>query len=371
MIHITQLMASPFYGGPERQIVGLARHLPADCETTFLTFAEDGRSQALLDEVRRLGFRGETLAHNFPRVGRCVAEIADRLRELKTDIVCCNGYKPDILGWRAARRVNLPVVIVSHGWTAATWKVRVYEAVDRWVHRRVEAVVSVSASQSGKVRAAGVAADKNITIVNAVGDEAFADAESVYRENLLGLFAHRPRVVIGAAGRLSPEKGFGQLVEAASALPAEHKDVGIVIFGDGPLRGELTRRIAELGLSDRVVLAGFRGDVGKFLPHLDLAAIPSYTEGLPVILLELLAAAVPIVATRVGGIPEVIDDGVTGRLVAAGRPDELARSLGAMLADVDSRRRMAEAGREVVKTRFTCRNQAAEYYALFQRLASA
>ena len=370
MIHITQLMASPFYGGPERQIVGLARHLPADCETTFLTFAEGGRSQALLDEVRKLGFRGDTLMRNFPRVGRCVAEIADRLRESKTDIVCCNGYKPDILGWRAARRAKIPVVIVSHGWTAATWKVRVYEAADRWVHRRVDAVVSVSASQADKVRAAGVAAEKNVTIVNAVGDEAFAAADSAYREKLLGLFTHRPRFVIGAAGRLSPEKGFGQLVEAAPSLLAEHKDVGIAIFGDGPLRGDLTRRIDELGLRDRVVLAGFRGDVGKFLPHLDLAAIPSYTEGLPVILLELLAAAVPVVATRVGGIPEVIDDGVTGRLVAAGRPEELARSLGAMLSDVDSRRRMAEAGREVVRTRFTCRKQAEEYHALFRRLVN-
>ena len=170
---IVQLMASPFFGGPERQILGLARHLPAEYETRFLTFAEGGKSHAFVDEVRATGFEIEVLAHNFPHVGRCVHEIAGRLRELRADVLVTSGYKPDILGWRAARVAGIPIVIVSHGWTSATWKVRIYERLDRWVHTKADAVVSVSEAQAAKLRAAGVPDERNHEISNAIGEEAF------------------------------------------------------------------------------------------------------------------------------------------------------------------------------------------------------
>ena len=252
---IVQLMASPFFGGPERQILGLARHLPAEYETHFLTFAEGGKSQALVDEVRPAGFEIDVLTHNFPRVGRCIREIADRLRELRTDVLATSGYKPDILGWRAARIAGIPIVIVSHGWTAATWKVRIYERIDRWVHARADAVVSVSEAQATKVRAAGVADERNHEIPNAIGEEAFASADPANRIALVGMFKHAPTCIVGAAGRLSPEKGFDVLIDAAAVLCASRSDVGVVIFGDGPLRGDLERRIAtRMGLGPRAVL---------------------------------------------------------------------------------------------------------------------
>ena len=175
-MRVMQLMASPFYGGPERQMLGLARHLPAEYETVFLTFAEGGKSGALLDEVRRHGFMGETLINNFPRVGRCVAEIAERLRSLRADVVCCSGYKSDILGWRAARRVGIPVVIVSHGWTAATWKVVANELLDRLVLRWMDRVVCVSAAQAARVRRAGVPSGRVVVIRNAIDMSSFAIA---------------------------------------------------------------------------------------------------------------------------------------------------------------------------------------------------
>src|SRR5262245_30912269 len=117
---IVQLMASPFFGGPERQMLGLARHLAAPYRTAFLTFPERGLAQPLLQEVRRHGFDGAALRHNFPDVRRAAAEVAGHLRRLRADVLCCSGYKPDILGWRAARQAGVPVVSISHGWTAAT-----------------------------------------------------------------------------------------------------------------------------------------------------------------------------------------------------------------------------------------------------------
>src|SRR5918911_1269729 len=100
-------MASPFVGGPERQVLGLAGSLPAEYRTMFLSFAEGGRCQPFLDEARSQGFEAVALSHNVPHYRRCVQEIAAHLRRVRADVVCCNGYKPDILGWRAARRAGL------------------------------------------------------------------------------------------------------------------------------------------------------------------------------------------------------------------------------------------------------------------------
>lgn len=367
-MRVVQLMASPFFGGPERQMLGLSRALRPDVETLFLTFAEGGKAQPLVDEVRRAGMAAEMLTNNFPAISRCAREIADRLTAWKADVVCTSGYKPDILGWLASRRCGVPQVIVSHGWTAATWKVRMYEAIDRFVHRKADAVVSVSEGQAAKVRATGVPAERMTTIVNAVGSDAFAAADPSYAAMLREMFSRPVRWILGAAGRFSPEKGMDTLVEAAAILGKTHPDAGVVIFGEGPTRPDLEERIGRHGLNDRVVLAGFRGDVGKFLPHLDVGVLPSNTEGLPVILLEMLAAGRPVVATSVGGIPEVIADGSTGWLVPAGQPETLAKKLAAVLDD-DSRGRVGEAGRAVVRERFGVERQAKAYQELLSRVA--
>src|SRR5438105_1016139 len=130
-MHVVHLMASPFVGGPERQVLGLARHLPATVRTSFLSFSERGLARPFLEEARRQGYEATELQRNTPRFTACIREVAENLRRTRADLLCCSGYKPDLIGWRAARRVGIPVVAIAHGWTAATLKVRFYEALDR------------------------------------------------------------------------------------------------------------------------------------------------------------------------------------------------------------------------------------------------
>jgi glycosyltransferase involved in cell wall biosynthesis len=367
-MHVVQLMASPFFGGPERQMLGLAQALPADYRTTFLSFSERGLCRDMLKEVQRRGFDGIELQYNFPNIRRAVQEVAGHLRRLEGDVVCCSGYKPDVIGWLAARQAGVPVVSVSHGWTGATMKVCLYEALDRLVLRWVDAVVCVSEGQAVKVRRTGARAENIHVIKNAVSLQQFGDPDSRYRRELEALFPTPPRRIVGAAGRLSPEKGFEKLVEAAATVVKADPAVGFVIFGEGPLRGELTRSIARLNLSDHVVLPGFRADLEKVLPNFDLVALPSYTEGLPVIVLEALAARVPVVATAVGGVPEVIEDGVCGCLVPPGDAAALARCIAATLRDDDQRLAMGQRGRQRVTEQFTFAAQREAYLRLFQKL---
>lgn len=365
---VVHLLASPFFGGPERQMLGLARALPADYRSVFLTFAEKGKSQALLEQVRRHGFEGLALVHNTPRFRLAAAEIAQQLRRLQADILVCSGYKPDILGWLAARQVGLPVISVSHGWTAATWRVRCNEFLDRLVLHGMDAVVCVSEAQADRVRRAMVPEKRIVVIRNAIDHEAFAPRDPAYGPRLHEFFADPPEKIVGGIGRLSPEKGFDQLVTAAAQVVRDDPKVGFVLFGDGPLHADLTRQIEALGLAGRCVLAGFRDDVTRFLPHLDLVVLPSHTEGLPVVVLEAQAAGVPVVATAVGGTPEAIADGITGFLVPPRDIDSLARRIREVLADDRRRREMGQAGRQRMADEFTFAAQSGEYQQLFQRL---
>ncbi len=368
-MNVVHLMASPFVGGPERQALGLARALPAPYRTTFLSFAERGLCRPLLEEARRHGFEAVQLEHNAPHFVRAAGEVAGHLRRLRADVLLCSGYKPDVVGWLAARRTGTPAVAVAHGWTAATWKVRLNEALDRRVMRRMDCTVCVSEAQAVKVRAAGVAPQRVAVIRNAIDPEPFDAPDPAAREELHAFFREPRTHVVGAAGRLSPEKGPEVFVEAAALVAREEPGAGFILFGDGPLREDLKRRITARGLEGQFVLAGFRADLGRFLPHWDVAVLPSYTEGLPVIALEAQAAGVPVVATAVGGTPEAVEDGGSGHLVPPGDAAALAERVVRLLRRDAERTALGARARQRVRDEFTFDSQAAQYCRLFERLA--
>jgi len=288
-------------------------------------------------------------------------ELAGRIRELGVDVLCCHGYKADLIGLLAGRRAKVPVIAMSHGWTAETWKVRVYEALDRACLRRMDRVVCVSEGQAEKVRRAGVRPDRVTVIRNAVRAERFDRSDAADRHVMEAMFPQAPERIVGSAGRLSPEKGFGVLVEAAAIVARSDPGAGFIHFGDGPLREAISRRIEELGLERRFILAGFRDDLDRFLPHWDLSVLPSFTEGLPTVVLESYAAGIPVVATAVGGTPEAVADGVDGYLVPPGDPIALARRILDLLKDEDKRRDMGLLGRDRVRAEFTFGAQAIRF----------
>jgi glycosyltransferase involved in cell wall biosynthesis len=366
-MNIVHLTASTFFGGPERQMLGLAKAM-ADERSIFLTFREGDRCREFLAACKREGFPGYALHRDTPRFRACIAEIADYLTRLQAGVLLCHGYKSDILGRWAARRVGIPVLSVSRGWTGESFRVRVYEAIDRWFLRYMDKVVAVSEAQAQRVLKAGVPRAKVCTIPNAVDVERFATPDPLYRQKLERFFRQPRSRIVGAAGRLSPEKGFDVLIAAAERVVRAGDDVGFVIFGDGPCKATLQQQIAQLGLNGSIILAGFRGDLDRFMPHFDLIALPSYTEGMPNVVLEAFAAGVPVVATAVGGVPEVVDENVSGFLCPPGDADALADRLDAALALDEELRDMGMAGRDRVLQDYSFTAQANRYLDLFDDL---
>lgn len=176
--------------------------------------------------------------------------------------------------------------------------------------------------------------------------------------------------LIVTVARLSYEKGLPTLIEAARVVTQRHPTATFVIVGDGPMKAELETRIAVANLCRRVRLAGFRADVPDVLAAADMFCMPSYMEGLPIALLEAMAAELPVVATGVGGIPELLAAKETGIRVTPHRPDELAEAIDRLLEDPALMARMGKAGRARVTEHFSVDVVAEEYTALYEALAS-
>ena len=367
-MNIVHLTASTFYGGPERQILGLSHALADEDKTTVLTFSEDGRCRFFLAEAKRQEVEATAVAHDTPRLREAVADVTAHVERCKADVLLCHGYKADLLGRLAARRAGVPVVSVSRGWTAESWRIRLYEAIDRVHLRWMDQIVCVSEAQAQKARRTGAPRQRVRVIHNAVDPERFYDLDALYRAKMLRYFRTPPRRIVGAAGRLSPEKGFSVLIAAAQHVVRRDPSVGFLVFGEGACRARLLRQIAQAGLSRSFILGGFRPDLDRFLPFFDLLALPSYTEGMPNVVLEAFAAGVPVVSTAVGGAPEVVEHGVNGFLVKPGDAEAMADRIGEALASEDRLRDMGLQGRQRVHDEFTFAAQARGYRRLFAEL---
>lgn len=362
-MNLVHLTSSTFFGGPERQMLGLAEHLPDSVRTTFLSFPEGGRADAFLDVVRSHGFGAATLHNDFPKLRATANELAGLLHDC--DLLLCHGYKANVLGRIAARRNRIPCVAVSRGWTGEDRKVKAYEWLDRRHLRFMDRVVCVSEGQAEKVRRWCGVPEKRLRVIrNSARLSAFERRDPAARWKLMELYAAPPERIVLAAGRLSPEKGFHVLVEAAAQVP----EARFVLFGEGSLRPELERRVSELGLADRFVMPGFRTDLDSLIAAADVVVLPSFTEGLPNVALEASAAGVPVVATAVGGTPEVIADGETGFLVPPGQPAAIAAKLNQLVNDSVLRSRFGAAGKQRMIDRFTFDAQADAYMQLFAEL---
>jgi glycosyltransferase involved in cell wall biosynthesis len=212
-----------------------------------------------------------------------------------------------------------------------------------------------------------VSADRCLLVENAIDTDDYrrrTDVATAKRREGLA----PDRLVIGAVGRLSAEKGFDVLIRAGERLVQAGHELDVVIAGDGGAEPQLRALIAKLGLQDRVRLVGHRGDPRGLYEAMDLFVLSSYREGLPNVVLEAMAMGVPVVATRVAGVPRLVRDGDNGVLVEPGSADGLAAAIAPLLADAGGRARLAAAGRRTVAADYSFARRMDRVRDLFDRL---
>jgi glycosyltransferase involved in cell wall biosynthesis len=321
-------------GGPERLLLDQCAGGAREVEAVVASFREGGGPHPFLEAAEREGVAAVAIPQRSSYDPRLVARLRRVVGTVAPDVVVSHDYKADLLAAAALRGRGPAFVAVVHGYTAEDAKIRAFEAVDRRVLRRAHAVVAPSESVAAVLVAAGVEAARVRVVENGVAVERVAAAAAAGREPLRREWRIAPgeRVVL-ALGRTSPEKGQDVLLDAFASLPASAAaPLRLVVVGDGALRPALEARAAELG-AGRVLFAGWRDDPHACLGAADVFALPSRREGLPLALLEAMAAALPIVATDVGGVSQALDGGRCGVVVPAGRPDALAAALSSVLGD--------------------------------------
>jgi glycosyltransferase involved in cell wall biosynthesis len=344
------LSAGSGYGGAEKLAYELALRLdPARFVSYLCTIraTEPSRRQSDDRDARELanaGVRVLTLDQPGPLLltPRAWARLYAMLVKESIDIVHAHMPRASVPGALLARLARVPVV-VSHEHGSALEGKRVRTFLDREVVARLSTVI-VAVSEWDRrnlIAHERIAPDLIRVLANGIAP---ADA----------LPSHAPapalaRTVgthlIGAVGRLYPEKGYAHLIEAVALLRDSGYPVRCVILGEGPQEAELRDLIARLGVGEQVQLLGRRDDVEQIVRELDVAVLCSVREGSPLAMLEYMAAGAPIVATAVGGLPELIEDGVHGVLVAAADPQALCLGIARLLDDRALAARLGAAAR--------------------------
>jgi len=237
----------------------------------------------------------------------------------------------------------------------------------RWKHRQVDCFIAASEAIRRMLVADGIPAERTTTVHEGIDLRHVQTAPPVNVHEAFWLPHGAP--VIGNVAALVPHKGQRHLIEAAHLVVREMPDARFVILGEGELRDALERQVREYHLEKHVLLPGFRTDVLGCIKSFDLFAMSSVTEGLGTSLLDAMACGRPIVATRAGGIPEIVEDGVQGLLVEPRDHQAMARAIVMLLRDEPRRRAMGDAGLVRVRTRFTVEQMVEQTAAVYARVA--
>jgi glycosyltransferase involved in cell wall biosynthesis len=354
--HVAYLVQGMATGGLERVVLYLARDMVArGHRVTICCYDQRGEMAA---EAEAAGAAVSVLPRKSGLDLGYVGRLADWLRKQGVDVLHMHNETALFYGTMAGRRVGVPVLIYTEhdGVFPRRWIVRF---VNRWLVRRLTHAVAVSeAVKQLWCREDGIRADRVVVVPNGVPDHPEVWAAAGNRDG------EAARARIGAVGRLSGEKGLDVLLDAFAHVAEQMPDARLVLVGDGPERGSLEARARDLSIADRVEFLGQRSDVPALMVDLNLYVLPSRTEGLPMALLEAMAARLPIVATRVGGIPEAVADGESALLVSPEDPTALAEAMMRVLSETGLAERLQGAARAAFEDRYELSRMVDRYEAL-------
>lgn len=295
---------------------------------------------------------------------RQVRRLAQIVRDGAFDIVHAHEAVSDVLTYLMSFLHRVPIVSTAHGWIANSRKGAFMVALDKRVLARFDCVIAVSRKMQRDLVGAGAPEAKVTLLHNAIVLENYRRSDGPGA--LASLVGRRlPSPVMVSIGRLSPEKGHADLIDALAIVAARGRHIATVLAGDGPARADLEQRIRAAGLQDWVHLPGYIDRPARLLQDADSMVLPSHTEGLPNAALEALAMQVPVLATNVGGTPEVVVDGETGRLVPAKAPEALAAGILDFLDDRAKWQDWARRGRQTVEEHFDFKARTRKLEALY------
>ena len=331
-------------GGTERQILSLLRGLDRSLyDPEVVTFTPGGALESAFREACPL----QVMPKSPATEARVFLALAERVRRTRPAIVHTSLFPANWRGAIAAALSARPLFIASVR-NMGAWMGPGRRFVEGMVLRSADAVIVNSEAVARDLVVNAGARRSTIRVVpNGVDLDLYRPPRDGEGDLCEELWSDRGSECVGAVMSLTSKKNPFLLVEAARRVVAARPGTRFFIAGEGPLRFEIERRISGAGLAGRVQLVGLRSDVPELLRSIDLLALPSDREGLPNVVLEAMATGLPVVATAVGGTPEIVREGLTGRLVPPGDPETFARAIVEILSEPGASSRMGQEGRRV------------------------
>jgi glycosyltransferase involved in cell wall biosynthesis len=336
--------------GPAKNLLQFAQYACERVEVAIAVFRREGQSNLFIETAGRLGIP----VHALPEAGRFDLTVIRTLRslagELKPDVIQSHAVKSHFLVRAAGLDRLAPWVAFHHGYTWPDLRARVYNQLDRWSLRAARRVLTVSEPFRMELVARGVALERIEVVHNAIDAQWGRQPEASARLRAkLGIDPEKRVVLI--VGRFSSEKDHRTLLEAVRRLQGSTPPPHLLIVGDGPERTRIEEAVREFGLAGSVTLTGQVPSAEPYYGIADICVLSSLSEGSPNALLEAMAAGIPVVATAVGGVPEMVSHGESALLIKPGDCQAMTNAIAALLGDGELARCLAAKAREAVLER--------------------
>jgi len=355
---VLQLIETSGPGGAEKVLVNLVGQLSKGRYHPIVCLRKKGW---LSDQLREHRF--ETLI--IPQDGYVNSRWFGQLREIvrveQIDVIHAHEFAMNSYGSILSGLTGVPVITTVHGksYYHEKWRRRIaYRLIARW-----SKMVAVSEDiRNFLITRVGIKADQVMTIRNGIDVNSYivpVDEDGAPEKE-------RQEYVIGTVGSLYPVKGHTYLLKALAIVLKTHPDVVCKIAGQGHLMSQLQAEAADLGIANRATFLGLRDDIPQYLQSIDVFVLPSLSEGLPLSVLEAMAAGKPVIATNVGGVSEVVQDQRTGFVVPPKDPETMANRILQVMADRAMAERLGRAGREKVERDFSLDTMTQQYEALYE-----
>lgn len=310
-------------------------------------------------------------------IPKAIWSLCKILTNKNVDIIHAHGLKANLVGIIAARLSRKGKVIYTmHGGVsfskAQPGKAKLYAALERILVRYNTKIITVSDILQKELHKRTQGKHGDIVTIHAGLKEDRLKSNSNNLETIRHNF-HIPAnaMIIGTIARLAPQKGLCYLIKAMKQILYHEPDTILLIAGDGPLRNSLENLVKKENIHPHVCFLGFVQDIGSLLGLIHVFVLPSWTEGFPITILEALLAEKAVVATKVGGIPEIIQHEVNGLLIEPRNPDALASSILNLLKNSKLRKRLGTTGKHIVKDRFSLEQMIAKYLAVYNEITNS
>jgi glycosyltransferase involved in cell wall biosynthesis len=347
--------------GPAKNLIQFARAAAPDVRISLVTYTRSGEPGPFAEAARAAGIEVDLVRERGRFDRSAIPQLRRILEQRRPDIVQTHNVKSNFLFRLAGFHRPYRWLGFHHGYTMPDFKQRLYDQLDRWSLRAVRRMITVCEPFADELVRAGVPRGRIHVLHNSVAPADPPDAAETAA--LRAKLGEGPLILV--VGRLSKEKGHADLLEAFARYDGPGR---LVLLGGGHERQRLGEQAATLGVADRVNFVGHVANVKPYYFAADLLALPSHSEGSPNVVLEAMATGLPIVATAVGGVPEILTSGETGLVVPPRNPEAFAAAMRQSLTDRAAARRMAEAAREKARREFTPEQYRQRLIAIYREL---